>query len=330
MTMGTAEGVELGMKPADQTDRASSKAPVRIGLAGCGRLAEFGYLPAFRRASGVTLAGVADVTPHRCKQVAPEVPAFKTIHDLIQTDSMDAVIISTPTRYHLADATAASRAKLPILLEKPPGIDLSEAEALLGLAPRPWMGFNRRFDPDLARLRSNVPRDGMLVIRLELHYRRKSWNPFDMRDDALLDLGPHLIDLARWLIVSEVISVRAHALTQEHAEFELELGRGQATVICSYNSPYRELVQVRTSDGHRVGMFRRGGIVAGIIGKLSPWRENPLVTSLVGQLEAFGQVIRSDCTPTQLATAGDGVAVMSTIAAVRQSAMKGGSSCPVG
>ena len=175
-----------------------------------------------------------------------------------------------------------------------------------------------------------MPRDGMLVIRLELHYRRKSWNPFDMRDDALLDLGPHLIDLARWLIVSEVISVRAHALTQEHAEFELELGRGQATVICSCNSPYRELVQVRTSDGGRVGMFRRGGIVAGIIGKLSPWRENPLVTSLVGQLEAFGQVIRSDCTPTQLATAGDGVAVMSTIAAVRQSAMKGGSSCPVG
>src|SRR5215831_15649263 len=103
VTMGTAEGVELGMKPADQTDRASSKAPVRIGLAGCGRLAEFGYLPAFRRASGVTLAGVADVNPHRCRLVAPEVPAFKAIHDMIQGDGMDAVIISTPTRYHLAD-----------------------------------------------------------------------------------------------------------------------------------------------------------------------------------------------------------------------------------
>src|SRR5215510_6188294 len=58
LTMWAAEGVGLGMKAGDQTDRTSSKPPVRIGLVGCGRLAEFGYLPAFRRASGVTLAGV--------------------------------------------------------------------------------------------------------------------------------------------------------------------------------------------------------------------------------------------------------------------------------
>ena len=323
MTMGATEGVGLGMKDGDQTDRTSSTPPVRIGLVGCGRLAEFGYLPAFRRASGVTLAGVADVNPHRCRQVAPSVPAFKAIDDMIQADGMDAVIISTPTRYHLADATAASRAKLPILLEKPPGIDLSEAEALLDLVPRPWIGFNRRFDPDLMRLRSNVPRDGMLDVRLELHYRRKAWNPFDMRDDALLDLGPHLIDLARWLTLSEVTSVRAHALTQERAEFELELDRGQATVMCSCNSPYRELVQVRTSDGRAAETFRRGGIVAGIIGKLSPRRENPLVTSLVGQLEAFAQAVRGGSNAS-LASAADGLAVMSVIEAVRRSAAERG------
>jgi predicted dehydrogenase len=76
-------------------------------------------------------------------------------------------------------------------------------------------------------------------------------------------------------------------------------------------------------------MFRRGGFVAGIIGKLSPWRENPLVTSLVGQLEAFAQAVRSGSSRS-LASVVDGLAVMSTISAVRQSAMKGGSSCPVG
>jgi predicted dehydrogenase len=76
-------------------------------------------------------------------------------------------------------------------------------------------------------------------------------------------------------------------------------------------------------------MFRRGGIVAGIIGKLSPWRENPLVTSLVGQLEAFAQAVRGGSSRS-LASVVDGLAVMSTISAVRQSAMKGGSSCPVG
>lgn len=305
------------------THRAGSATAVRVGLVGCGRLAEFGYLPAFRRASGVTLVAIADVNPLRCKQVAPEVPAYKTIQELIRGTGVDAVIISTPTRCHLADATAAAREKLPILLEKPPGIDLNEAEALLDLVPRPLIAFNRRFDPDLTRLRNNVPREGMLDVRLELHYRRKSWNPFDMRDDALLDLGPHLIDLARWLTASEVISVQARALAQEYVEFELELGRGQATVMCSCNTPYRERAQVRTSDDRTIKTFRRGGIVAGIIGKLSPWRENPLVTSLVGQLEAFAQAVRGGSSGS-LASVVDGLAVMSAIEAVRRSAAERG------
>ena len=68
----------------DQADRSLSKSTVRIGLVGCGRLAEFGYIPAFRRASRVALAGVADVNPHRCKQIAPEVPAYSTIQELIR------------------------------------------------------------------------------------------------------------------------------------------------------------------------------------------------------------------------------------------------------
>jgi len=308
-----------------QEDRWTANSHVRIGLVGCGRLAELGYIPAFRRASGVTLVGVADVNPLRCKEIAPEVPAYNTIQELIRAGAVDAVIISTPTRCHLADASAAAQAKLPVLLEKPPGIDLSEAEALLDLSPRPWIAFNRRFDPDLARLRSHVPRDEMPDVRLELHYRRKAWNPFDMQDDALLDLGPHLIDLARWLTASEVTSVRAHALTQEHVKFVMELERGHATVICSCNSPYREWVQVRASDGRAVRTFRRGGIVAGIIGKLLPQRENPLVNSLVGQLEAFRCTVRGVPSAQPLSSVVDGVKVMSIIEAVRSSAHSGGS-----
>jgi hypothetical protein len=31
------------------------------------------------------------------------------------------------------------------------------------------------------------------VARLELHYRRTTWKPFNMHDDSLLGLGPHLM-----------------------------------------------------------------------------------------------------------------------------------------
>jgi predicted dehydrogenase len=323
--MGTEAEVELEMLSRDQTDGSPSKPPVRIGLVGCGRLAEFGYIPAFRRASGVALVGVADTNPLRCKQIAPELPAYNTIQELIEAGAVEAVIISTPTRCHLADAVAAAQAKLPVLLEKPPGIDLSEAEALLDLVPRPWIAFNRRFDPDLVRLRSNVPRDGMLEVRLELHYRRKAWKPFDMQDDALLDLGPHLIDLARWLSKSEVRSARTLSLKEQCAEFELELTRGRAAVVCSTNRPYREWMKITDADGRLCASHRRGGIVSGIMARLRPKGENPLVSSLVGQLEALGRAVRGVGERPRLASPAEGIAVMSAIEAVRRSAASRGS-----
>jgi predicted dehydrogenase len=307
-----------------QTDSVHPPPCLRLGLVGCGRLAEFGYLPALRRAKAVSLAAVADVNPHRCKEIAPGVPSYRSIQALIEGGGLDAVIISTPTRCHLADARAAAQAKLPVLLEKPPGIDQHEAGALCELMPRPWIAFNRRFDADLIRLKSHAAIARSADIRLELHYRRTAWNPFDMQDDALLDLGPHLIDLARWLTASEVRSVRARALDPARAEFELTLERGQATVVCSCNRPYRERVQVRGCDGRALGTFRRGGIAAGILGKIFQ-RENPLVRSLIGQLEAFAQAVRGDAAGS-LASVSDGLAVMSAIAAVRRSLAEAGAS----
>src|SRR5437867_7794714 len=145
---------------------------IQIGLVGCGRVAELGYLPAFRRANGVKLAAVADTNPARCRDIAPGVPAYDNIHTLIREEDLDALIICTPTRFHLADARCAAKARLPALLEKPPGLDVEEANALQVLDPSPSIGFNRRFDPSIRRLKDELPRQGAIRLRLELHYRR--------------------------------------------------------------------------------------------------------------------------------------------------------------
>jgi predicted dehydrogenase len=203
------------------------------------------------------LVGVTDLNPVRCSRIAPEVPAYANLQDLIDAGRAQAVIISTPTRCHLSDATIAAEAKLPALVEKPPGIDLKEAEGLLKLVPKPWLGFNRRFDPDLMGLKNRLAKTEMHQLHLELCYRRKAWNPIDMQDDALLDLGPHLIDLVRWLTASEVTSVRTGTLTHYYVECELGLENGQATIICCCNSPYREKVSVSSKDGCLIGTYRR-------------------------------------------------------------------------
>jgi predicted dehydrogenase len=275
------------------------------------------------------LVGVADVNLGRCSRVAPGVPAYASLQELIDGGQAQAIIVSTPTRCHLTDATVAAKANLPALVEKPPGRDLKEAEGLLELTPTPWLAFNRRFDPELARLKSHLPNQKMGKLRLELCYRRKAWNPIDMQDDALLDLGPHLIDLVRWLTGSEVRSVQAETLTQHCVEFQLELERGEATIVCSCNRPYREMVTAWAEDGRVLGSFRRGGALSGIVNKILPNRESPLLGSLVRQLEAFGRAVQGLSSGEPLGSVVDGVKAMTIIEAVRSSAHSGGVRCPV-
>ena len=298
---------------------------LRVGLVGCGRLAEFGYLPAFRQAKGIRLAGVADTDPSRCQAIAPGVPAYQNIHSLIDAGGIDALVISTPTRFHLSDARSAANAGLPALLEKPPGLNLEEARTLYCLRPCPWIGFNRRFDPDIARLKYESPRDGN--IQLELHYRRTSWKPFDMQDDALLDLAPHLIDLARWLTGSEVVSARAVSLNKRRVNFDLKLELGHAAISCSNDTHYRERIVLRDPQGRVRGAYKRGGLVSGLAARLQPKRESPLVKPIVGQLEAFALAVRGLLDRTPLATAADGLAVMVVMDAVRRSAAQNGIEC---
>jgi predicted dehydrogenase len=308
----------------DQTKKSDQKDPIRLGLVGCGRVAEFGYLPAFRHAMGVKLARVADTNQTRCKDIAPGVPAHESIRALINAGDVDALIIATPTRFHVADARCAAEAGLPALLEKPPGLNIGEASAIRALNPPPWIAFNRRFEPGMTRLKGELPDHSDFHLRLELHYRRGAWKPFDMQDDALLDLGPHLIDLTRWLTGSEVLWVRAVSLHERRAEFEVGLERGHASISCSNNSPYLERIDLKSSRGRLNCSYKRGGILSGILAKLQPHRENPLVRPMVGQLEAFGRAVRGIIDGSPLATTADGLAVMSTIEAVRRSAAMGG------
>src|SRR5439155_7391915 len=130
------------------------------------------------------------------------------------------------------------------------------ARQLAALRPPPWIGFNRRFFPATAALRGQETTQ----LRVVLHYRRASWRPVQAHEDALLDLGPHAIDLVRWIGDDAVRRVRATALSHDRCELELELERGTASVSCATDRVHRELVEARDASGSVVGRDARGGV----------------------------------------------------------------------
>jgi predicted dehydrogenase len=232
------------------------------------------------------------------------------------------VVIATPAAAHVSDARSVAAAGLPSIVEKPPALDAAEARLLAALEPTPRIGLNRRFDPSLLDLRARLPEGETLSIRLAFHYRRASWAPRVVTDEALLDLGPHLIDLAYWLSDSPLHSVRTVFRTRDRCTLELELGRARASLSFAADRPYAEVVEVRGANGRLLACRNKGGLARAALGLLRPTSDQ-LGDSLVGQLEAFCAGVGGG-DKGQLASAADGVAVMDAIDAARHSDTIGG------
>lgn len=314
-----------------------TRPPFRLGLVGCGRLAELGYAPAVASLPDVALVAVADPEPARRSVVAglvasgPEAVAsraappgcYADARALLDHEALDGLVLASPAPAHLPDAALAAALGLPALVEKPPAPDLAGASALADLEPPPWVAFNRRFDPAIRAVRAVVPARGTVALRLRIRYRRRSWRAVAVHDDALADLGPHLVDLARWIARAEVDEVEAAEVADERASVRLRFagGRGTATVEAATDRLHDEVVEVRGSDGGVVARHRVGGPLGAVAGRLRPG-PHPLVASLAAQLAAFARAARGTHEP-DLGTAADGRAAMAVLEAAHVVAASG-------
>lgn len=300
---------------------------MRLGIAGCGRIVERGYAPAVLGLEGVELAAVADPDLERARRVATPVGAsvFPGPPELVAAGGIDALVVATPAESHGEVAALAAQAGLPALVEKPPAPDLGGALELAALDPPPCIAFNRRFLQG-RELAPRVPGEGWLDLDLELRFRRTGWGAHLVRDEALLDAGTHLIDLAAFLTRSAPIAVRDARLSAERASLELELGRGRARIRCRTDARFAERVEVRD----RAGQVLAGSAIDALRARLARLRgaPDPLVLSLGRQLEQLATLVREG-ERGALANAADGVTAMAVVEAARRSAELGGAEVTV-
>jgi myo-inositol 2-dehydrogenase / D-chiro-inositol 1-dehydrogenase len=131
---------------------------LKVALLGAGRIASV-HATAITANPGSTLVAVSDINAEAAARLAAQYGAEARTTDAILTDpSIDAVLIATSTDTHsdlIERATAAGKA---VLCEKPVDLSLARAQACQTVAARngkPVMiGFNRRFDPNFAALKT--------------------------------------------------------------------------------------------------------------------------------------------------------------------------------
>ncbi|MDC0741172.1 radical SAM protein [Polyangium mundeleinium] len=120
------ERIHLPVAQASPAPRA-----LRVAIVGTGRRG-LAFAAALEQAGGFVLAGIT--SPHApdkdLPEIAADVPRARTLAELCERATIDAVIVATSTRQH-ADITRDALARgLPCLVEKPLGATLAEAEAL--------------------------------------------------------------------------------------------------------------------------------------------------------------------------------------------------------
>ncbi|MFI5975097.1 Gfo/Idh/MocA family oxidoreductase [Streptomyces sp. NPDC051452] len=188
--------------------------PLRVGLIGYGLAGSVFHAPLIAATEGLALDTVVTSNPDRQQQARAEFPQVRcaaTPEELFdRADELDLVVIASPNKTHVPLATAALKAGLPVVVDKPVAGTAAQARGLAALAEERGLLLsvfqNRRWDNDFLTLRRLIA-DGELgdVWRFESRFER--WRPQpkggwrESGDPAeigglLYDLGSHLVDQA--------------------------------------------------------------------------------------------------------------------------------------
>jgi predicted dehydrogenase len=186
----------------------------KIAVIGLGSVAQLVHLPNLIKIKNAQITAVAEINKSRLHSVADKYEIkkrFSNYSDLIKSDEVDAVIISTPTYLHKQMAIDCLNANKDVLVEKPLARNSDEAKEIIECAKKNnrklMIGMNLRYRPDCMLIRSLIDAkeigDPFYIKCGWIRKQSSSEKWFSRREEAgggvILDLGVNLIDLALWL-----------------------------------------------------------------------------------------------------------------------------------
>ncbi len=174
--------------------------------------------------AGVQLSAICDSNPEKLAGVAPASGAkrYSDHREMLRNESLDAVVVAVPTRFHETVAIDAIAAKCAVFIEKPLARSHAEAERIVQAAAAANValmpGHIERFNPVVQELHRRIQADEAGRI-IQLRARRFAYFADRLRDvdvGVVHDLAFHEIDVMRMLLGAEVH--RAYAETQTNVQ----------------------------------------------------------------------------------------------------------------
>lgn len=218
------------------TAPVSTERPVRLALVGCGRISR-NHIDAVAKIDGLEFVSVCDTVSERA-QAAAELtgaPSFTSMESMLAAVPSDAVVIATPSGLHPQHGIVAARAGRHVISEKPMGISLAGADALVQACDDAGVQLfvvkQNRLNPPIQLLKRAIDRGrfGRIYLanctvrwtRPQEYYDQAPWRgTWEFDGGAFMNQASHYVDLIQWLVgpVESVVAKTATLARRIEAE----------------------------------------------------------------------------------------------------------------
>lgn len=260
-----------------QRRRVASGGPPRIGLIGCGAIAERFHLPALVRSRAIRNGLVlVDPDEDRLRALASRYRVRRYERDFREAlDELDGVIVAVPPRLHHSIALTCVRSGVSVLCEKPLAVSSSEAQELVDVSRDAgvWVAVNntRRLFPSARRVKQAIASGELGTVR-SLTFRCGEVFDWPSATDScfglksggkgvVLDVGAHVLDLVCWwlggapTVTGYLDDSLGGSEAVAHIEFEHEACRGLVRLswLSKLENAYRIHGDKRSIEGKVFG-----------------------------------------------------------------------------
>ena len=191
---------------------------VRVGIIGCGGIANGKHMPALSKLKNVKMVAFCDIIEIKAlaareKFGTPDCAVYTDYKKLLEDKSIDVVHVLTPNRSHSFITVDALEAGKHVMCEKPMAINSAEAQKMLDAAKRTGkkltIGYQSRHRTDSLFLKGEVEAGtfGDIYYAKATAIRRRAvptWgvflNEYEQGGGPLIDIGTHALDLTLWTL----------------------------------------------------------------------------------------------------------------------------------
>lgn len=210
-----------------------------VGIIGCGAIFFMHAYP-LHKLQQAEIKAVCDIKPAARKTASKlfNCDAYEDYHELLKRDDIDVIHVLTPHYLHAPMVIDAANAGKNVLTEKPMSTSIADAYAEIEAGKRNKVTIGvisqNRYNAASVAIKEALT-DGSLgkVIGQRVilswtkpaeYYQRSDWHGTWEKEGGslMIDQAIHVMDLARWFINDEIVSVEATIANRNHPEIETE------------------------------------------------------------------------------------------------------------